>query len=217
MYFPLIEVSGEIRPLQFKTFQLLRFFPDLTDVPDQVVDFIRGELGQRSTVRLAEYKWVQQYRHMNAVRTRLRVIAFYGSDAIDVAERHAKAMSFLLDQRADIINSVIEELTRQNYELPAYSTLNDLAERVHAQSLEAIFNQVVNRTPIEVIHQLKELLVTDFGRRQSDFNALKQAPRKPSRKHLEVLIDHLSWLEEFGDVDAVFEGVTEPKIRHFPR
>lgn len=198
-----------------KTFQLLRFFPDLTDVPDQVVDFIRGELGQRSSVKLAEYKWVQQYRHMSAVRTRLGVVAFYGSDAIDLAERHAKAMSLLLDQRADIINAVIEELTRQNYELPAYSTLNDLAERVHTQSLEAIFNQVVNRTPIEVVYRLKELLVTDFGRRQSDFNALKQAPRKPSRKHLEVLIDHLSWLEEFGDLDAIFEDVTEPKIRHF--
>ncbi|WP_322617582.1 DUF4158 domain-containing protein [Pseudomonas sp. BIC9C] len=123
-----------------KTFQVLRYFPDITDVPDQVVDFIRGELGQRSRVKLAEYKWFQQYRHMSAVRARLGVIAFYGSDAIDLAEHHAKAMSFLLDQRADIINSVIEELIRQNYELPAYSALNDLAERVHAESLESIYN-----------------------------------------------------------------------------
>lgn len=198
-----------------KTFQVLRFFPDLIDVPEQIVDFIRGELGQRRKVKLAEYKWFQQYRHMSAVRARLEVTAFYGSDAIDLAERHAKAMSFLLDQRADIINSVIEELIRQNYELPAYSTLNDLAEKVHASSLETIFNQVVNKIPIEVIYQLKALLETDFGRRQSDFNALKQSPRKPSRKHLEVLIDHLSWLETFGDLEVIFECVTEPKIRHF--
>lgn len=124
-----------------KTFQVLRYFPDITDVPDQLVDFIRGELGQRSKVKLAEYKWFQQYRHMNAIRARLGVTAFYGSDAIELAEHHAKAMSFLLDQRADIINSVIEELIRQNYELPAYSTLNDLAERIHAESQEAIFNR----------------------------------------------------------------------------
>lgn len=64
-------------------------------------------------------------------------------------------MSFVLDQRADIINSVIEELIRQDYELPAYSTLNDLAERIHTESQEAIFNLVVTRTPIEVIHKLK--------------------------------------------------------------
>ncbi|MFU2703994.1 DUF4158 domain-containing protein, partial [Pseudomonas aeruginosa] len=106
-----------------KTFQVLRYFPDITDVPNQLVDFIRGELGQRSKVKLAEYKWFQQYRHMNAIRARLGVTAFYGSDAMELAERHAKAMSFVLDQRADIINSVIEELISQDYELPAYSTL----------------------------------------------------------------------------------------------
>ena len=198
-----------------KTFQVLRYFPDITDVPDQLVAFIRGELGQRSKVKFAEYKWFQQYRHMNAIRARLGVTAFYGSDAIEVAERHAKEMSFVLDQRADIINSVIEELIRQDYELPAYSTLNDLAERIHAESQEAMFNLVVTRTPIEVIHKLKELLDTDFGRRQSDFNALKQAPKKPSRKHLEVLIDHLAWLESFGDLGTIFEGIVDTKIRHF--
>ncbi|ENM5224570.1 Tn3 family transposase [Pseudomonas putida] len=198
-----------------KTFQVLRYFPDITDVPDQLVAFIRGELGQRSKVKFAEYKWFQQYRHMNAIRARLGVTAFYGSDAIEVAERHAKEMSFVLDQRADIINSVIEELICQDYELPAYSTLNDLAERIHTESQEAIFNLVVTRTSIEVIHKLKELLDTDFGRRQSDFNALKQAPKKPSRRHLEVLIDHLAWLESFGDLEAIFDGIVDAKIRHF--
>jgi hypothetical protein len=57
-----------------KTFQVLRYFPDITDVPNLLVDFIRGELGQRSKVKLAEYKWFQQYRHMNAIRARLGVM-----------------------------------------------------------------------------------------------------------------------------------------------
>lgn len=198
-----------------KTFQLLRYFPDITAVPDQVVDFIRGELGQRSEVTLAEYKWFQLYRHMNAVRTRLGVNAFYGSEATELAQQHASAMSLLLDQRVDIINAVIDELLRWNYELPAYSTLNGLAEAARAEAQEKIFNLVVTRAPIDVIYKLKELLDTDFGRRQSDFNALKQAPKKPSRKHLEVLIDHLAWLETFGELDTIFEGVADTKIRHF--
>ncbi|MCW5368310.1 hypothetical protein, partial [Pseudomonas aeruginosa] len=81
---------------------------------------------------------------------------------------------------------------------PAYSTLNDLAEAARAEAQEKIFNLVVARAPIKVIYKLRDLLDTDFGRRQSDFNTLKQAPKKPSRKHLEVLIDHLAWLESFG-------------------
>lgn len=110
---------------------------------------------------------------------------------------------------------MLDELIQRGYELPAYSTLNNLAETALASAQEVTFNLVVTRAPIEVIYKLKELLETDFGRRQSDFNALKQAPKKPSRKHLEVLIDHLTWLESFGDLEAIFEGIVDTKIRHF--
>ncbi|MFP7891850.1 hypothetical protein, partial [Pseudomonas aeruginosa] len=70
-------------------------------------------------------------------------------------------MAPLLEQRADIINAIIDELLRQNYELPAYSTLNDLAEAARAEAQEKIFNLVVARAPIKVIYKLRDLLDTD--------------------------------------------------------
>ncbi|MGZ7929947.1 DUF4158 domain-containing protein, partial [Pseudomonas aeruginosa] len=199
----------------FKTFQVLRYFPEIAEVPEPVVDFIRTQIGLRSKVALSPYKWMQLYRHMSAVREKLGVRPFYGSDGQDIASTHAQLMAPLLEQRADIINAIIDELLRQNYELPAYSTLNDLAEAARAEAQEKIFNLVVARAPIKVIYKLRDLLDTDFGRRQSDFNTLKQAPKKPSRKHLEVLIDHLAWLESFGKLDAIFDGIVDTKIRHF--
>jgi hypothetical protein len=45
--------------------------------------------------------------------------------------------------------------------------------------------------------------------------SLKQIPKKPSRKHLEVLLEHLAWLESFGDLDAIFADVRETKVRFF--
>ncbi|EVT85972.1 Tn4652, cointegrate resolution protein T [Pseudomonas aeruginosa VRFPA09] len=180
----------------FKTFQVLRYFPEIAEVPEPVVDFIRTQIGLRSKVALSPYKWMQLYRHMSAVREKLGVRPFYGSDGQDIASTHAQLMAPLLEQRADIINAIIDELLRQNYELPAYSTLNDLAEAARAEAQEKIFNLVVARAPIKVIYKLRDLLDTDFGRRQSDFNTLKQAPKKPSRKHLEVLIDHLARLQQ---------------------
>lgn len=199
----------------FKTFQVLRYFPEIAEVPEPVVDFIRTQIGLRSKVALSPYKWMQLYRHMSAVREKLGVRPFYGSDGQDIASTHAQLMAPLLEQRADIINAIIDELLRQNYELPAYSTLNDLAEAARAEAQEKIFNLVVARAPIKVIYKLRDLLDTDFGRRQSDLNTLKQAPKKPSRKHLEVLIDHLAWLESFGKLDAIFDGIVDTKIRHF--
>lgn len=52
----------------FKTFQVLRYFPEIAEVPEPVVDFIRTQIGLRSKVALSPYKWMQLYRHMSAVR-----------------------------------------------------------------------------------------------------------------------------------------------------
>ncbi|MCT5675702.1 DUF4158 domain-containing protein [Pseudomonas aeruginosa] len=57
----------------FKTFQVLRYFPEIAEVPEPVVDFIRTQIGLRSKVALSPYKWMQLYRHMSAVREKLGV------------------------------------------------------------------------------------------------------------------------------------------------
>ncbi|SUC58307.1 Tn4652, transposase [Pseudomonas aeruginosa] len=59
---------------------------------------------------------------------------------------------------------MLDELIQRGYELPAYSTLNNLAETALASAQEVTFNLVVTRAPIEVIYKLRELLETDFGR-----------------------------------------------------
>ncbi|WP_028628399.1 Tn3 family transposase [Metapseudomonas resinovorans] len=201
--------------IQLKVFQQLHYFVPLEELPPELVGHVRRCLryGARITPRYSNPRTL--YRHQAAVRQYLQVTPFYSSDGLAVTEQIARDCASVLEQRTDLINAMLDELVQRGYELPAYSTLNDIAETALAGAQEAIFNRVVARTPIEVIHKLKELLGTEFGRRQSDFNSLKQAPKKPSRKHLEVLIDHLAWLDSFGDLDTIFEGIVETKIRHF--
>ncbi|HGN3495830.1 TPA: Tn3-like element ISPa42 family transposase, partial [Pseudomonas aeruginosa] len=201
--------------VQLKVFQELHYFPPLDEIPPEITDHIRNTLGfgPRITSRYTNSRTF--YRHQAAIREYLQIKAFYGSEALTIALHLAHESAEVLDQRADIINVLIGELLQRSYELPAYSTLNDAAEDALVAMQERLFNLVVTRAPIEVVYKLKELLETDFGRRQSDFNALKQAPKKPSRKHLEVLIDHMAWLESFGNLDAIFDGIVDTKIRHF--
>ncbi|MDU9399391.1 MULTISPECIES: Tn3-like element ISPa42 family transposase [Pseudomonadaceae] len=201
--------------VQLKVFQELHYFPPLDEIPPEITGHIRNTLGfgPRITSRYTNSRTF--YRHQAAIREYLQIKAFYGSEALTIALHLAHESAEVLDQRADIINVLIGELLQRSYELPAYSTLNDAAEDALVAMQERLFNLVVTRAPIEVVYKLKELLETDFGRRQSDFNALKQAPKKPSRKHLEVLIDHMAWLESFGNLDAIFDGVVDTKIRHF--
>lgn len=201
--------------VQLKVFQELHYFPPLDEIPPEITYHIRKALGFGPRIGFRYTNPRTLYRHQASIREYLQIKAFYGSEALNIALRLANESAEVLDQRADIINVLIGELLQLGYELPAYSTLNDAAEDALVAMQERLFNLVVTRAPIEVIYKLKELLDTDFGRRQSDFNTLKQAPKKPSRKHLEVLIDHLTWLESFGNLDAIFEGIVDTKIRHF--
>lgn len=196
-------------------FQQLHYFVPFEELPQELISHVRQCLryGARIAPRYSNPRTL--YRHQAAVRQYLQVTPFYSSDGLAITEEIARDCAVVLEQRVDLINAMLDELIQRGYELPAYSTLNNIAETALASAQEVTFNLIVLRAPIEVIYKLKELLDTDFGRRQSDFNALKQAPKKPSRKHLEVLIDHLAWLESFGDLDAILEGVVDAKIRHF--
>lgn len=201
--------------VQLKIFQQMHYFAPFDELPQELIDHVRQCLryGARIVPRYSNPRTL--YRHQAAIRQYLQVTPFYSSDGFAITEQIARDCALILEQRVDLINTMIDELIQRGYELPAYSTLNKVAETALANAQEITFNLVVMRTPIEVIYKLKQMLDTDFGRRQSDFNALKQAPKKPSRKHLEVLIDHLTWLEEFGELDLIFTGIVDSKIRHF--
>jgi len=84
---------------------------------------------------------------MAAVRSHLRVKAFYGTDAGDIADKLARESAELLDQRIDIINALVDELVHRQMELPAFSALDTLAERAHAEVQDRIFDTVLRRIP----------------------------------------------------------------------
>lgn len=197
-----------------KCFQHLWYFPDTVEIPSNIVEYIREDLGYTPRIKLDYSGKNTLHRHMIAVRAFLGVKAFYGKKSLAIADGFARDTAEILDQRADIINALIDELVLRRIELPAFSTLDNLAEQSHAAVQEELYERVASRTKSDRVKALDALLNTDFGRRQSDFNTLKQAPKKPSRKHLEVLIEHLTWLESFGDLGAIFQDVRESKIRY---
>lgn len=198
-----------------KTFQHLGYFSPIGEIPREIIRKVQESLGYSDRIQVDYSGKNTLHRHMIAVRKFLGVIPFYGASALGIAERIAREAAEILDQRVDIINMLVDELVLRRIELPAFSTLDNLAEQAHASVQDDLFNRIVSPLSKDRTEALTRLLNTDFGNRQSDFNTLKQIPKKPSRKHLEVLIDHLSWLESFGDLDKMFDGIRESKIRHF--
>ena len=213
------EARGERHQLCFltllKCFQRLHDFPVLGQIPAAVVEQIR-EHARIPKETLLEYELPKTfYRHCRAIREYLGVHAYYGKQAHHIAVTAAYQAAQIMDQSSDVINSVIDELFEQQFEFPAYSALQRVAERINAIVQRRLFQKVFGRWTPQQTEVLDHLLVVEFDQRQSAFNLLKKLPQRPSRTHLEELLDHLDWLESLGDVAGPLEGVPATKIRSF--
>ena len=213
------EARGERHQLCFltllKCFQRLHDFPVLGQIPAAVVEQIR-EHARIPKETLLEYELPKTfYRHCRAIREYLGVHAYYGKQAHHMAVTAAYQAAQIMDQSSDVINSVIDELFEQQFEFPAYSALQRVAERINAIVQRRLFQKVFGRLTPQQTEVLDHLLVVEFDQRQSAFNLLKKLPQRPSRTHLEEQLDHLDWLESLGDVAGPLEGVPATKIRSF--
>src|SRR4030081_1788260 len=84
------------------------------------------------------------YRHHEQIRTHLQVKT-WGAEA-----RHATILAVhhaaqVMDHPADLINVAIEDLVRQRFELPAFSTLDALVTHVRAVVHRRLFATVLGR------------------------------------------------------------------------
>lgn len=197
-----------------KTFQQLHYFPALESVPAEIVGHIRTVLNLKPATA-ADYRGSKTlYRHFAAVRTYLDIQRYYGKEAQRIAVRAAYEASEVMDQRVDVINATIEELIYRRYELPAFSTLDRIAEAAAVTAQERLYDSVSAGLTTERRDFLDSLLATDFAQRQSAFQAIKAIPKRATKKHLEAVLDQLAWLKTLGDVDDSLRDAPVNKIRH---
>jgi len=109
-----------------KCFGRLGYFPKLSAIPDSVVNYVRTHLKLDSHLELG-YQYPQTLsRHKKAIRSYLQVLPF-NQDAHRFCEDVIKTLALVMDNPADLINVAIEELVKERYELPPFSTLDGVA------------------------------------------------------------------------------------------
>ena len=123
------------------------------------------------------------FRHYAVVREYLGVKPYYGTDANAITTRAAHTAAQSMDQPVDIINATIDELFARLVELPAFSTLDRIAEQIHAQTQMHLFRRVARRLTDEQNPALNRLLARDLSSRQTAYNRIKRHAKRPSRQH----------------------------------
>ena len=112
-----------------KSFQRMGRFPKLTEVPEAVIDHVRRclELNEAIVPQYLSPRTAESHRRL--IRQRVGVACKPGK-ARKLAEKAIRKAALVKNHPPDLINVALERLIQASLELPAFSTLNEMAARI---------------------------------------------------------------------------------------
>lgn len=197
-----------------KCFEFLRHFPALDAIPAEVVENISATLGVAPTDKIEFASLATLYRHHKVIRELLGVKPYTDGQTRRLAIQIAQQVANVVETRVDIINITIEELVRLGYELPVFRTLDEISEQAHSAAEAALNARINQRLSSAQRTWLDRLLESELPARRTLYNQIKKSAKKASRKHLDLLLDQLTWLESLPDSDALLDGIPVTKLNY---
>ncbi|MGH9223842.1 MAG: DUF4158 domain-containing protein [Acidimicrobiales bacterium] len=196
-----------------KCFQRLGYFPAREEVPPSVVDHVRRCLDlPEGTLPMAGARTAKAHREL--VRSRSGV-THDPQRARAVAAEAIRSAAASKNNPADLINVALEMLVKASLELPAYSTLDEMASRIRREVNTAIFDGVVARMPLPDRVRLEGLLDVAGPGAKSDFSRLTAPAGRASWSEFRDQVARLRWVDSLGDTERWLEGVAESKVADF--
>lgn len=202
--------------ISLKSFQRLGRIIPLMKVPKQIIE----HLSKKTRVLLTE-SYLEKYdisgtkrRHNNIIREYLNIKPF------NLAARHLLAKSVHLaaktkDENLDLINIAIEELIRDNHELPAFSTIERAVNRIRVSVYKSFYIQISESLDADTKSKIDGMFEYDNENNSSMWFLLKKDPSSPTISNMKILIKHLTWLQEQSFKLEVLSKIPYVKLQHF--
>lgn len=199
--------------VMLKSFQRLGYFPHPELVPIAVIKHLRSCLKLQDWVKTIPSER-QRYTYQNAIRSYLGVKQ-YNKPAQKIIAILIAKQAEVLDHPADLINVAIEELVKERYELPAFSTLDRLIGHIRAMVNNRLFQRVSNVLGITEILYLDQLLVGDISESLYTLNLLKSPPKSATLGGMKQLLAKFDALMTFRNAKRLLSTIAPTKVRYF--
>ena len=199
-----------------KTFQRLGYSVPLSNLSSAIIKHIVS-CSQLSVTS----KELEQYdasgtrrRHIAIVREYLGLKA-WGPAAKQAMTEATETAAISKHDLADIINVAIEELIRQRFELPGFSSLVKAARRARHTVTESYHQIVLQALGTQERIQLDRMFMRQSDSEKTLWNDLKQDPGQPMLSHLKELTERLNWLSQLRLSSNPLVDIPEAKVKHF--
>jgi len=199
-----------------KVFQRLGYFVLWDAIPSSITKYISTCLGS-----LFELQPPNNYdesgsrnRHLDHIRKYMGVKSV--GDATTICFEKAATQAVQTKEHiSDIINVMIEELIRQNFELPGFSTLDRAAYQIRFQFNEKCFEQITDKLTALQIVKIKQLLESPSADEKSRWYQLKQEPDKPTTSTVKAYANYVDSLLRWQELLAIKIALPAAKYEQF--
>ena len=200
-----------------KCYQYLGRPVSIKKIPEPIKKYLENKLGFTRSIDLSQYDKKTRKRHLKTIRTYLK-INFDQTARRLTLKTAALAAAATKENLADIINSILEELIKARFELPAYQNLVRLARAARTVTNNHYYDSIVNALSEyqkKIIDQIIGLVPPDdsLGFILS-WSELKQEPKKPSPYHMKEFVAYTKKLRVLRqkiqcDLDFISPGRLE--------
>jgi TnpA family transposase len=200
-----------------KTAQHLGYFIKLSDAPPYIVSHIAKRIGTRIAAKRDFRDYDQsgfRQRFLELIRCFMDIKPIT-SETNDVIWSTALQAAESKQVLADIINVIIEELVRQRYELPGFSTLVRTARRARKQVNDHYFRTLYDPLASTLRQKLDALLAAFSSIETSGWLQLKQEPKKPTNPEFRRFLKHVQWLKSWALQLPTVSHIPVPKYRQY--
>ena len=197
-----------------KSFQRLGYFTHPELVPQPIIIHLRTCLKLNYQVSpVPSLRSIRYYQE--AIREYLN-ISPYNNRGQELAAIAIRDAAFVRDHPADLINVAIEELVRQRYELPAFSTLDRLACHIRSIVNTRLFKRVARKLSPTDRQNIDSLLVPDsVENTNANLNLLKSPPKSHKLKYIKELQDKFDTMMLVGDAQKLLSFIPATKVKSF--
>ena len=190
--------------------QDLGYFPALDEIPADIIGHLASQFALPASAWPAETHGTKSlYRHQAAVRLYLSVTP-YGDKAEALVTATTLQAAETMSDPADLINHAVETLQVAAIDLPAFSTLDRLVNRLRTEVHTRMYGRVCAGMSANQAAVLDALLVKPANSTTTPFNRLKQTPGPATPTTIRLWIDRLDWLGGLIDPACVAERNRKP-------
>ena len=204
--------------IHLKVFQKMGFFLKIENIPQKIINHIIVSLKMKAIDdnRLRAYDGSSlRNKHQNLIRQYLKVTE-YDSDAETIIVNAALSAAKTNEIIPDIINAMLEQIVKDRYELPAFSTFDRIAKKARTEINTQYYKQIKASLTPDLRQLIDKLFVVATGENYSLWHQFKQEPKKPTPKKIRKFLHHHREIKEyFEKLPDLHSILPQAKYRQF--